>query len=151
MTSIQRPHFSFLWKNPANLQAWEHQEPLPSSLISDLGLRQIIKHLQADQQSQWVVEDMLCRPCTSEEEIEYRLEIMDDLMKCDGLFILFSDLIFLVDKLQSLDKDEAGIEDPIRQASCFLQNPSSTPRSSLPCRKGCKDTKKTSILKVYSC
>jgi hypothetical protein len=110
-----------LWKNPANLQAWEHQEPLPSSLISDLGLRQIIKHLQADQQSQWVVEDMLCRPCTSEEEIEYRLEIMDDLMKCDGLFILFSDLIFLVDKLQSLDKDEAGIEDPIRQASCFLQ------------------------------
>jgi len=55
LTSIQRPHFSFLWKNPANLQTWEHQEPLPSSLISDFGLRQIIEHLQADQQSQWVV------------------------------------------------------------------------------------------------
>jgi len=121
MFSIQQPHFSFLWKNPANLHAWERQEPLPSSLISDLGLRQIIKHLQADQQSQWVVEDLLCRPCTAEEEIEYRLEIMDDLMKCDGLFILFSDLIFLVDKLQSLDTAEAEIQDPIRQASCFLQ------------------------------
>lgn len=87
------------------MDTWKNNYPPSSSFIKDLGLREIIENLRLERESRWIVEELLYKPCTTEAVIEYRLDIMDDLLTSDGLFQLFQKITLQIEQIKAFEAE----------------------------------------------
>lgn len=101
------------------MDTWKNNYPPSSSFIKDLGLREIIENLRLERESRWIVEELLYKPCTTEAVIEYRLDIMDDLLTSDGLFQLFQKITLQIEQIKAFEAESEA--DAVHRSALFLQ------------------------------
>ncbi|MFB5067749.1 MAG: hypothetical protein ACE3NC_11295 [Candidatus Wallacebacter cryptica] len=119
MSILKLPYFSFLWTDQTQMDTWKNNYPPSSSFIKDLGLREIIENLRLERESRWIVEELLYKPCTTEAVIEYRLDIMDDLLTSDGLFQLFQKITLQIEQIKAFEAESEA--DAVHRSALFLQ------------------------------
>lgn len=73
--------------------------PLSKRVVSDLGFEKLISALTVDKSREGPLRDLLLEPCRDPAVIEYRLDVLDDLVGNEALSRCFEDLVPVIGAL----------------------------------------------------
>ena len=88
--------FSLLWPEASGKEATR----LNSGTVDDLGLSAISKHLVVDSRRTALLKDVVSLICQNTATIDYRLDIIEDLLREDTLLLCFQELSPVIGELR---------------------------------------------------
>lgn len=102
---LEKAECSLLWPNDYSFKFWESTLVLNRSFIKDLSIDKILEEARFERADREKIGLLFANPCTNEEVLQYRLDIMRDFVENEWLVDNFKEYVKTMVFIQNCSKE----------------------------------------------
>jgi len=121
---LEKPTISLLWPNDESYRLWMADAVYTRRFVKDLSIDAILDEIRFDRTEREKIKLLFANPCTDEEVLKYRLDIMQDFLENDWILNNFKEFVKTMDFILSCSKERFANVKGIHVQTYFFEKAS---------------------------